>query len=147
MESVIRAAVIYAILFIILRLSGKRTLSDSSPFDLVLLLIISETVQEALVDEDYSITNTTLLVVTLILIDLGLSIIKRNSREAARFIEGSPMIIVERGKPLKERMDKARISEDDIMEAARQLQGLERMEQIKYAVLETNGTITIIPAE
>jgi uncharacterized membrane protein YcaP (DUF421 family) len=147
MESVIRASIVYIILFIILRLSGKRTLSDATPFDLVLLLIISETVQEALVDEDYSITNSVLLVLTLILIDLGLSIVKQTFKPVAKFIEGSPMIVVERGKPLKERMDKARISEDDILEAARQLQGLERMDQIKYAVLETNGTISIIPME
>jgi uncharacterized membrane protein YcaP (DUF421 family) len=64
-----------------------------------------------------------------------------------RLIEGLPLILVEDGRPIKERVDKSRVDEDDILTAARESQGIERMEQIKYAVLERNGKISIIPKQ
>jgi uncharacterized membrane protein YcaP (DUF421 family) len=146
MESVLRALIIYLVILFIFRISGKRTLSNSTPFDLVLVLIISETTQEALVDGDYSLTNCIVLITTLIVIDFSLSFLKQRSRKMEKVIEGTPMLIVENGKPLKDRMDRARISEDDVLSSARQLRGLEKMEQIRYAILETNGTITVIPS-
>ena len=74
-----------------------------------------------------------------------LSLLKQRSRTIERLVEGTSLILVENGKVLKERMDKERVGEEDILEAARMLQGLERLDQIKYAVLERNGEITIIP--
>lgn len=147
MDSVIRPLIVYLLLLVIFRISGKRTMSDTTPFDMVLLLIISETVQEALIDGDHSMTNAAVLIITLVLADVGISLLKQRSKRIEKILEGTPTIIVEDGKPLKQRMDRARIGEDDILEAARELQGLERMEQIKYAVLEKSGTITVIPKE
>lgn len=147
METVIRAAAIYFILFLAVRLSGRRTLSELTTFDLILVLIISEAVQQGMVGEDYSITTATLVVLTLVLIDIALSFVKEYSPFMQKVLEGVPTILVDNGKCLKDRMKKARVSEDDIMESARQLRGLERLDQIKYAVLEVGGHITIIPAE
>lgn len=147
METVVRAAAIYLILFVAVRLSGRRTLSELTTFDLILVLIISEAVQQGMVGDDYSITTAALVVVTLVLIDIVLSFVKGHSPFMQKVLEGVPTILVDNGKCLTERMKKARVSEDDIMESARQLRGLERLDQIKYAVLEVGGHITIIPAE
>jgi uncharacterized membrane protein YcaP (DUF421 family) len=145
MDTFIRALVIYLALMIIFRFSGKRTLSESTPFDFVLLLIIAETTQQALLGEDYSITNALLLIITLVGMDILLSYIKQHWPSASTLIEGLPLIIVKDGRPLDEQMMKSRVDEEDVLSAARQLQGLERMDQIEYAVLERTGTISIVP--
>lgn len=145
MESVLRAAAIYIILLVVFRIAGRRTLSEMTSFDFVLLLIIGEATQQALLGEDFSVTNAFLVIVTLLLIDVGMSLWKQYSEAANRIIEGVPTVLVDHGRPLKALMDKARVREDEILEAARRLQGLERMDQIKYAVLEVSGGISIIP--
>jgi uncharacterized membrane protein YcaP (DUF421 family) len=146
MESVVfRALLVYVLLFIILRMAGKRTLGEMTAFDLVLLLIISEAVQNALLNGDHSITGSMLVVLTLVFTDVMVSLGTNQYRFFDSVINGIPLIILENGKPLRDRMRKARLQEDDILEAARKTQGLERMEQIKYAVLEKDGSISIIP--
>src|SRR5699024_10454047 len=105
-------------------------------FDFILLLIISEATQQAMLGNDFSVTNAFLVIMTLIGLDIGLSLLKQLSPRLDQLLEGLPLVIVEDGRLLKERMRKARIDEEDILTAARELQGLERMEQIKYAVLE-----------
>lgn len=145
METVLRGVAIYVILLIVFRIAGRRTLSQATTFDFVLLLIVGETTQQALLGNDYSITNAFLLVITLIGIDIGLSLLKQRSAKLDQLIDGVPLIIVEDGRLLKQRMAKARVDEHDVLTAARETQGLERLEQIKYAVLEANGGISIIP--
>ncbi|HXH81413.1 MAG TPA: YetF domain-containing protein [Candidatus Tectomicrobia bacterium] len=147
MESVIRAAVIYGVLLVLFRLMGKRSLGHITTFDLILLLIISEAVQNGMVGDSYSVTNAIVLVVTLLLIDLGLSLVKRHLPRVEKWVEGVPLVIVEHGRPLEERMTKARVDVGDVLTAARMLHGLERLDQVKYAVLERNGEISIIPRE
>ena len=145
MDSVLRGLVVYLILLVVFRIAGKRTLSEVTTFDFVLLLIIAEVTQQALLGDDNSIVNFVLPVVTLLGLDILLSLLKQRWPRLDRLMEGEPLIIVEDGKPLKERMDKARVDVEDVLTAARELQGLERMEQIKYAVLERNGGISIVP--
>ena len=147
MDAVLRGLSVYIFLLIIFRISGKRSLGQVTSFDFVLLLIIAETTQQALLGDDYSVTNAFLLIGTLFGVDIGLSLLKQRSAKLDQLLEGAPLVIVEEGKPLKDRMDKARVDEDDILHAARELQGLERMEQIKYAVLERNGDITVVPKQ
>lgn len=147
MDAIIRVVAMYLFLLAAFRLSGRRTLGEATTFDLLLLLIISETTQEALVDDDHSFTHAMILIITFVLVNIGLSVWKQRSRTIERLLEGTPMLLVEHGRPIKKVMDKERIDEDDIMEAARELQGLERLDQIKYAVLERNGRISIIPAK
>jgi uncharacterized membrane protein YcaP (DUF421 family) len=147
MNPVIRGLIIYLFLMLVFRLSGKRTLAQTTPFEFILLLIISEVTQQALVGEDYSITASLILITTLVGMDLLLSLIKQKWRGFEKVTEGSPLIVVANGKLLQNRAGKSRVSEEDILEAARNLHGLERMEQIKYAVLELDGSISIIPKE
>ena len=145
MDSVLRAAIIYIALMIIMRLAGKRSLAQITTFDFVLLLIIGEATQQALLGQDYSITNAILVVITLVTLDIGLSWVKRHSRMLDKILDDVPLIIVEDGVALKDRMDKARVDEEDVLSAARHLQGLERLDQIRYAVLERSGGISIVP--
>jgi uncharacterized membrane protein YcaP (DUF421 family) len=147
MDSVLRGVAIYFILLVILRVSGRRTLGQMTTFDFVLLLIIAETTQQALLGEDFSLTNAGLLIVTLIAVDIGLSLLRERWPRLGRLIEGLPLILVEDGRLIKERVEQSRVDEEDILAAARQSQGIERMDQIKYAVLERNGGISIIPKQ
>ena len=147
MNTVLRSIVIYFILLVIFRLSGKRSLSQVTTFDFVLLLIIGGATSQALLGNDFSITTAVLVIVSLIMIDIGMSFVKRRVKIVENWVDGTPLIIVEDGQLLKDRMSKARVAEQDVLEKARELQGLERIDQIKYAVLETSGGITIVPKQ
>jgi uncharacterized membrane protein YcaP (DUF421 family) len=145
MESVIRGVAIYGVLLVVFRLTGKRSLGQITTFDFILLLIISEAIQNGMVGQNYSLTHAFVLVLTLVVIDVGLSLLKRRAPLVEKWLEGVPLVIVEHGRPLLDRMKKSRVDESDVLSFARRLHGLERMEQIKYAVLERSGDISIIP--
>lgn len=145
MDAVLRSAALYLFLLLIFRLAGKRTLAQITTFDLVLLLIISEVTQQAMVGNDFSLTQAMLAIVTLIGLDIGFSLWKQRSSTLNRLIDSVPVLILENGQPLKERMKQLRVDESDILNAARELQGLERLDQIKYAILERSGNISVIP--
>ena len=147
MEPIVRGLVTYLFLLLVFRIAGKRTLSESSSFDLVLLLIISETTQQAMVNNDHSMTNGALLVLTLVGLDILLSLVKQWSPAADAWIDGLPIVVARDGQLLKDRMNRERVDEADILEAARELQGLEGLDQIQYAVLEKGGKITIVPKQ
>ncbi|HAQ72904.1 DUF421 domain-containing protein [Stutzerimonas nitrititolerans] len=145
MDSVLRAAAIYLVVLVVFRLAGRRTLSELTTFDFVLLLIIGEATQQALLGDDFSIVNAMVVIVSLVVFDIALSLLKNKARWLSKLIDGEPMIIVEHGQVLERRIRKARIDEGDILEAARHSQGLERIDQIKFAILEKDGKISIIP--
>jgi uncharacterized membrane protein YcaP (DUF421 family) len=145
MSIVLRSCAIYVFLIVIFRIAGKRSLAHVTTFDFVLLLIIGEATQQALLGEDFSLSNAFLVIITLVGLDIGLSLWKQRSAKVDRLLDDMPLVIVENGQPLKGRMEKARIGQEDVLAAARERQGLERMEQIKYAVLERGGGISIIP--
>lgn len=145
MDSVLRAGAVYLFLLLLFRLAGKRTLAEVTTFDFVLLLIISEATQQAMVDGDNSMTNAFLLIATLIGMNILMSELKQRFKPVDRLLDGLPLLIVEHGKPLHDRMAKERVDVDDVLDAARESHGLERLDQIKYAVLERNGRISIIP--
>lgn len=147
MESVLRAAVIYLFTLAVVRLSGRRTLAQLTPFDLVLIFIVSEAIQQAMLIDDYSITNAALLVVTLFSIDILLSYAKLRSGWLAAVLDGVPTVLVADGRPVERALRKARVQVSDVLEAARKGHGLERLEQIKLAVLEISGEITVVPVE
>jgi uncharacterized membrane protein YcaP (DUF421 family) len=136
---------IYVVLLLVFRLAGKRSLAQITTFDFVLLLVIGEATQQALLGDDFSLTTAVIVIVTLVLIDIGLSLAKQRSSLLDKLIDDVPLIILEDGHPIQDRMKRSRIDEGDILMSARELQGLERLDQIKFAVLERNGTISIIP--
>ena len=145
MDSVLRSAAIYIVVLFVFRVAGRRTLSELTTFDFVLLLVIGEATQQALLGDDFSITNAFIVIVSLVGMDITLTYIKIKSTRIAKLIDGESMIIVEYGKVLDRRIQKSRIDQDDILQAARTTQGLERLDQIKFAILEKDGKISIIP--
>lgn len=147
MNLVLRGVIVYLVLLLIFRMMGKRTLNQTTTFDFILLLIISETTQQAMIGEDFSITASAVLICTLMGMDLIFSLLRDYFPIFGHITEGAPLVIVDRGRALKKRMDKAKVDEEDVLHAARANFGLQKMEEIKYAVLEKDGSISIIPFE
>jgi uncharacterized membrane protein YcaP (DUF421 family) len=147
MDSVLRATAIYIVLMILFKIAGRRSLAELTTFDLVLLMVIGEATQQALLGDDFSLTNAVLVIATLIAIDIGFSLAKQRSRWFSRLLDGGPTIVVEHGNVLHERLKRARLDESDILEAARSAQGIVEINQIKFAILERNGKISVIPTE
>ena len=145
MEIVLRAAVFYVLLLFLFRAAGKRTLADTTVFDLVLLFVIGELAQPAIVGNEGSFTGGVLGIVTLLVLDIGLSLAKQRSPALDRLVDGTAVVIVRDGRPDREAMTRERVDEDDVLSAARQLHGLARMDQIEGAVLERSGRISVLP--
>jgi uncharacterized membrane protein YcaP (DUF421 family) len=145
MEAVIRSIAVYVFLLVLLRIAGRRTLGQMTAFDLVLLLIISEATQQALVGQDFSLMNAFLVIASLIGIDIALGLLKGTNDRLSRWIDSAPMVIVQEGKPLMERLKMAHIDESDVLAAARKTQGLGAMSEIRWAVLEADGEISVVP--
>lgn len=135
----------YFMLLLIFRAAGNRSLAQITSFDFVLLLIIGEATQQALLGNDFSITNALLVIIIIVALEISLSILKLKVPWMDRLIDGRPLILVADGKPFLDRMRKSHVSEEDILNAARELRGLGRMDQIQYAVMECHGGISIIP--
>jgi uncharacterized membrane protein YcaP (DUF421 family) len=147
MDSVLRATAVYLFVFVLLRLTGRRTMGEMNSFDLVLLLIIGEGTQQALLGRDYSLTQAFLVVLTLVLVDTGVSLLKQRSAWIARVLDGVTLPVVHDGKPEPELLRMERVSEEDVLRAARMQHGLESLDQVKVAFLEADGKITVVPKE
>ena len=140
-----RAAAIYVFLLVIFRITGKRSLAQITTFDFVLLLIIGEATQQALLGDDFSIINAWIVIGTLMMLEVGLSFVKEKWPAMDAVMESRPVVIVENGRLIQDRARPERVDLNDVMMAARELHGLERLEQIKFAVLERSGGISIVP--
>ena len=144
MDTILRGAFVYLFLLIIFRVAGKRALGQITTFDLVLALIISEAVQQAMIDNDNSITNAVLLVTTLVGLNIGFSLLKQRSPTVDRWLEGCPVVVLQKGKLLHDRMQMERIDEETILQSARQDHGLRGRDEIDYAIVEPDGHISTI---
>jgi uncharacterized membrane protein YcaP (DUF421 family) len=147
LEAVLHGMAIYIVLLLLFRLAGKRSLADASLSDLLLLLILGESIQEALQGrENYSVAVSAALIVLLLgVIRLSDYLAARAKREEAPDKEGAPIVLVQDGEPLADQMIRARVTEEQILAQARKSLGLERMEQIQYAVLDMTGSISVLP--
>lgn len=147
MDVVLRTIAVYVFLLAVLRLAGKRTLSEMSTFDFVLVLIVSEATQNALIVDDHSLSNGLAVVLALVAMDRLASGLKRRFPRLEKVVDGTPLTLVDHGRVLQERLDASRVTLDDVLQAARHTRGLRRLEQIRYAVLEPSGGISVIPME
>ena len=139
MDSVLRALVVYVVLLLLFRIAGKRALAEITTFDFVLLLIIGESTQQALIGSDFSITNACMLIATLLGLEIGLSWLPLLVPPLGRALDSHPVVLLEHGRLLEDRMRRERVNQEDILAAAREQRGLTRLEQIAYAVLERDG--------
>lgn len=145
MDAVLRATLMYILLLLLFRVMGKRTLATMTTFDFVLILVVGQATQQALLGQDFSFAMAILVILTLIGLDRISDYLGYRFPKFDKLIESIPVLLVENGELMRDRMAKTHISEDDILTAARQTQGLESMAQIKYAVLEKDGGVSIVP--
>ncbi len=145
MDSVLRALVVDLFLLVVFRLAGRRSLSQVTTFDLILALIISEAIQQALIDNDDTLTNAFVVVLTLVAVDVLLSVLKQRSDTVERVLEGIPVVIAARGGLRTKAMDMERVDESDILEAGREAHGLRSLDDVDYAVIERGGAVTVVP--
>lgn len=144
METVIRVAVIYLLVFAGLRVMGKREFGQLSPLELVTLLMIPEIVSQALTGEDHSITNAGIGVATLLVLVFATSLLMHRFKKAEQVIAGEPSVLVRHGQLLEDAMNEARVTEDEIHSEMHKA-GLARLEDVAWAILEPDGRIAIVP--
>ena len=147
MESVLRAVCVYFFVLFVFRISGKRSMSQITTFDFILLLIIGEATQQALLGNDFSVINAWVSIGTLIALELGFSKAEGRWPSFGRVVGSLPVVVVEDGKLLTARAEQEGVTVSEILEAGREKHGLERLEQFKYAILERHGGISVIPQE
>lgn len=145
MEMILRGVLMYALVWLVLRLSGRRTMSEMTTFDFVLLLICGEATQQALLDEDFSFTNAAVVILTIVSLDRLMTRWRVNSTRVERVVEGLPILIMVNGELREDPMHRERVDKEDILHEARRSHGLSRLDQIKHAILEPSGEISIIP--
>lgn len=145
MDIVIRAAVAYAFIIFLLRIIGRRELSTLAPSDLVLLVVMGDLVQNGVTQSDQSVTGVFLALSTFGILTVAVSVVTFRSRRVQALVEGTPLILVENGEPIEKNLRSERLNIDDIAEEARG-QGIERLDEIKWCVLETSGSMSFIKA-
>ena len=146
MDIVLRAAVAYVFIVFMLRVLGRRELSSLGPTDLVLLVVMGDLIQNGVTQSDYSVTGVVLATSTFGLLAVVTSYTVFRSPRAKSVIEGEPLILVENGEAIERNLKGERLTLDDLMEEAR-AQQVDLLDQIKWAVLESNGSISIIPRQ
>ena len=137
---------IYLLLLVIFRIAGRRTLAETSTFDLVLLLIIGETTQQAMVgNNDNSMTSAAVAILSLVSLDMGITYLRTASPAFDHLLEGRPILLIDEGKLRQPALDAHGLDEEDLKEAARLSHGLTDMEDVRQATLERDGKISIVP--
>ena len=141
-ELMLRAIIVYIFVFALLRLVGKKHVGDLAPFDLVVLLILSECVQNALVADDKSVTGGLVAAATLFGVTQLMGFVSWRSKKAERMLEGVPRILVRNGHVLADVLAQEQITHSELLEALRR-EGCTSLTKVRYAVLENDGAITI----
>ena len=145
-EYLLRSVVVYVVLLGMIRLSGKRTMGQFTPFDVLLIVLLGNAVQNALLGTDTSLLGGLLLAAVLISLNWTTGYLASRSRRIERLIEGVPVILARDGRLFEEVLRKELVSLNDFEEALRQ-NGELGMADVKYAILETDGRISVVPRE
>ena len=146
MDLVIRATVVFFFVFLVTRVVGRRELSSLEPFDLILLVVIGDLVQQGITQSDYSVTGAVTVISVMAVLTVGLSWINFRVRRLRPVLEGEPVVLVEDGRVVDGNMRRERITVEDLEEEGRQQQVLS-VEDMRWAVLETSGRISVIPKQ
>jgi uncharacterized membrane protein YcaP (DUF421 family) len=142
---VVRSIAVYGAVFVGLRLMGKRELGQMTVFDLVVILLIANAVQNAMVGPDASLQGGILAAVVLLVMNHLVAVFRLHGGRFGRLIEGTPTVLVEDGRYVEPHLRKQGIEHDEVEMAARE-HGLESVNEVKLAVLEVDGSISIVPA-
>lgn len=143
-ELIIRSIAVYVFLIVILRISGKRQIGQLAPFDLVLLLILSNAVQNSMNAGDNSLIGGLIIATTLVFINYLVGLATYKSKKLEALIEGRPQILIHNGKLYEDMMSRAQITQHELDTALREA-GCSSVSEVHSAILETSGTISIVP--
>ena len=143
MDIVLRAVIIYLLVFAFTRALGRRELSTLQPFDFILLVVIGDLIQSGVVQNDLSVTGVLIVIATIGTLQVIISYLSFRVRRMRPFLQGEPIVLVEKGKIIDRNMRRERLTLDDLTEKAR-LSEIESLDEVKWAVLETNGDISFI---
>jgi uncharacterized membrane protein YcaP (DUF421 family) len=143
MDIVIRAAVIFLFIFILTRVIGRRELNSLEPFDLILLVITGDLVQQGITQSDYSVTGALLAISTIALLTVGFSYLSYRFARLRPVLDGEPIVLVEDGEPVKDNLRRQRLTVEEI-EAEARLSEIPSLDEVRWAILETSGQISFV---
>jgi uncharacterized membrane protein YcaP (DUF421 family) len=143
MDIAFRAAFAYVFIVFVLRVMGRRELSSLAPADLVLIVVLGDLVQNGVTQSDMSMTGVVIAVSTFVALTIASSYLSFKSSRARALIQGHPLIIVQDGKTVDDNLRSERLTLDDVMEEARSNE-IERLDEVKWAVLEPGGKISFV---
>jgi len=143
MDIALRSIALYAFIVFVMRVIGRRELSSMTPFDLVLLIILGDAVQQGLTQDDYSVTGAVIAVATIATLQVATSYLSFRSQRARTILEGDPIVLVERGEIIEKNLKRERMTSDEIADEMRQQQ-IESLDDVKWGILESNGSISFI---
>jgi uncharacterized membrane protein YcaP (DUF421 family) len=143
MDIVLRGIVVFFFLYVIMRVIGRRELSTLEPFDLILLVILGDAVQQGLTQDDYSLTGAFLAIGTIAVLQVAVSYTNFRFPRLRPLLDGEPIIVVQDGKPIERNLKRERITLEDLAAAARR-QNIATLEDVRWAVLETSGSVSFI---
>ena len=146
MDIVLRAAVAFAFIFFLTRIVGRRELSSLEPFDLIMLIVLGDLVQQGVTQSDYSVTGLILAAGTIAVLQVGVSYLNFRFKRLQPILEGEPMVLVEDGRVLERNLARERLTRADLLEQARQSQ-IASLDEVRLAVLETSGQISFLPKQ
>jgi len=146
MDIVVRAGFVYFFILMLTRIVGRRELSSLEPFDLVLLVVIGDLIQQGVTQSDYSFTGLMLAAGTIAVLQTFVSWVGFRSKRASLVLDGEPIVVVQDGKFIDGNLRRERLHEDEVLESARK-QGIGSLDEVAWAILETSGEITWIKSE
>lgn len=143
MDIVIRAVVAFLLVFLITRIVGRRELGTLEPFDLILLVVLGDLIQQGVTQSDYSVTGMTLAVGTIALMTVLVSYLSFRFRQLRPILDGEPIVMIQDGKVLDRNLKRERLTEEELAMEAR-LQQIDSLEKVEWAILEKGGQISFI---
>ncbi|HEU5490501.1 MAG TPA: YetF domain-containing protein [Gaiellaceae bacterium] len=146
MDLVVRALIAFCFVLLLTRVVGRRELSSLQPFDLILLVMIGDLVQQGVTQNDFSITGMLLVGSTIGLLTVLVSWTSFRFPRLRPVLDGEPVIVVQDGEPIRKNLDRNRLTLDELRAAARQEQ-IASLDDVQWAVLETSGRISFIPKD
>ena len=146
MDIALRGAALFLFIYLLTRVIGRRELSSLQPFDLILLIVLGDTIQQGLTQDDYSVTGAVIAVGTIAGLQVLTSWVAFRFRWARRVLDGDPIVLVQDGKVIEKNLRRERITVEDVAEQARTNQ-ISSLENVQWAVFEPSGTISFIPKQ
>ena len=146
MDLVLRTIFVFALILLVTRAVGRRELSSMEPFDLILLVVIGDLVQQGVTQSDYSLTGATTVVATLSILIVGTAWLTFRFKRLRPLLEGEPTLLIADGEILTRNLRRQRMTVEEIRAEAR-LQSIGDLADVRYAVLETNGQVSFVTSD